>query len=198
MTVVKSTVWTEQEIENLPTPAQRKKNYYLGKGLTVVVMPTGKRYFTLYATITTSDGWFKRVQRMLGYWPEMSLDEARRQALYYRTVAESGVDIRRDRAEITELQQRWRGAKQPDPAKEDARQQRLDASNVRRMAKETARQIKRAAQEAARRAAEQARRAAEQARQEAEHKRRQKIVPELFEALSKQAILNVPWKSSTE
>ena len=101
MTVVKSTAWTEQEIENLPTPVQRKKNYYLGKGLTVVVTPIGGRYFTLYATLTSREGWFKRVQRMLGYWPEMSLDEARRQALYYRTLVENGADIRRNREEIT-------------------------------------------------------------------------------------------------
>lgn len=192
--VVKGQAMTEAHIANLPVKS-RRVNYYLGQGLAIIVIPDGRRYFTVYAAITASEGWRKEVQRSLGYWPRLGLEEARRQALHYRTLAAAGVDIRRSKKEVEDLKQGWRAqraakvleakrlATEAAQAKALARLKREEERTIAREAREQARQI--AAQKAAQK------KAAQEARL---HLRRiHKPPPVKVEGLTLQELLTVPW-----
>ena len=194
--VVKGQAMTEAHIANLPVKS-RRVNYYLGRGLAVVVVPDGKRYFTVYATITNKEGWRKQVQRSLGYWPRLGLEEARRQAIHYRALAATGVDIRRSKKEIDDLHRGWRAeraakvleakrlATEAAQAKALARLKREEERAIAREAREQARQL--AAQKAAQK------KAAQEARL---HLRRtHKPPPAKVEGLTLQELLTVPWSA---
>ena len=192
--VVKGQAMTEARIANLPVKS-RRVNYYLGRGLALVVAADGRRYFTVYATITCREGWRKQVQRSLGYWPRLGLEDARRQALHYRALAATGVDIRRSKKEVADLQYGWRAeraakvleakrlATEAAQVKALARLKREEERAIAREAREQAKQL--AAQKAAQKAA------AQEARL---HLRRiHKPPPVQVEGLTLQELLTLPW-----
>ena len=82
---------TALKVKNLKVPGK----YEDGSGLRCVVWPSGSKSWVVRITVGQ-----RRVERGLGGYPDVSLDEARRQAELFRHSANSGIDLRAE-------QKRW-------------------------------------------------------------------------------------------
>jgi Arm DNA-binding domain len=76
---------TALKVKNLKAPGK----YEDGGGLRCVVWPSGSKSWVVRITVGQ-----RRVERGLGSYPDISLDEARRQAELFRHSANSGIDLR--------------------------------------------------------------------------------------------------------
>ena len=70
--------------------------YEDGAGLRLVMTATGTKRWVLRLTINGC-----RVERGLGVWPDVSLDDARRKAVPMRQAAKDGIDIRKEQRRIS-------------------------------------------------------------------------------------------------
>lgn len=70
--------------------------YEDGAGLRLLVTPVGTKRWVLRMTINGH-----RVERGLGVWPDVSLDDARTKAAPMRQAAKDGIDIRKDQRRIS-------------------------------------------------------------------------------------------------
>lgn len=99
-----TTLLTDEDIAAMEPSPTRNKNVYLSRGLVLTVRPAGKKVFEVRAMLKRGDGWTKPIRRMLGEWPEMSLDVARMQARHYVELAGQGIDFRRTKEEVAARQ----------------------------------------------------------------------------------------------
>jgi len=153
-------MWTDEKIGGLPAPPKTRRAVHVAVGLSLTLLPDGRRCFTVHAELKDVNGWTKRIRRHLGWWPDVSLDEARTQAVYYRQMAARGGDFRRSKAELAQITKEYMATRhaqyrEEQDAKARRRAERLEAQALRRRAVAEARELRIAAN-VARRAAQEA------------------------------------------
>jgi len=83
MTQIRTDIADDAAIAALPAQ-RRRKEYYLGNGLHLVVTAVGVRQFVVYGRAVTAEGWVKSKPHVIGYWPTIGLKKAREYAAHYR------------------------------------------------------------------------------------------------------------------
>lgn len=94
---IKSRLRTTNRLTALKVAKLKVPGFYEdGAGLRLVVTATCTKRWVLRLTING-----RRVERGLGVWPEVSLDDARRKAVPMRQAAKDGIDIRKEQRRIS-------------------------------------------------------------------------------------------------
>ena len=181
--------WTDERIAAL-TAREYPHNVRVAVGLDLTIRPDGRKFFTVRAQLRDENGWVKPIRRQIGQWPQMSLDAARAQAVYYRQLAQKGVDFRRSKAELSDLTRQYMAAKHVDIREKKRLQQ--EARVLRQQAIAEARHTKQVAAKAERERKKQQRQAEREAAKQPP-KRKRYTTPELKVALSRQKITSMPW-----